>query len=358
MIKYPHLEYLRQVVREVKGRTNYAGRDENNEPIFEERTQPTLSFLGTVKLHGTNASVVQQPDGTLTCQSRNQDFGVPGEEGHFGFVKFITERQDIVNQMFASIRNSIKYAADKPIALYGEWVGRGINAGHAVHQLTEKRWVLFVARIKSNGEDKEYDEEEIHLSWLVPNFPFNKPSETRIHNIYQYPTYQIDINFNDVNASQDKLTELTNAIEECCPFGKANGVEGMGEGIVWQCISPPWNLSSRFWFKTKGPKSMETVPRKDRKVEIDTELAKTIQEFIDTTVTTNRLEHGVQYLRENGHEITERSTGVFLKWFVGDLLREEVDRLALSKSETGKLRKEISVVARRWFFSYIKDNNL
>jgi len=49
MIKFPSIEQFRSIVRDVK----YQGKDENGNPIMDKNAKmPTLTFTGTVKLHG------------------------------------------------------------------------------------------------------------------------------------------------------------------------------------------------------------------------------------------------------------------------------------------------------------------
>ena len=47
------------------------------------------------------------------------------------------------------------------------------------------------------------------------------------------------------------MIEITEAVENECPVGKHFGVSGVGEGVVWTCVSEGWNDSGT-WFKVKG----------------------------------------------------------------------------------------------------------
>jgi hypothetical protein len=58
MIKFPSIEQFRSVVATVLRQYNFAGLDENGDAIYDTtKPKPTLTFKGTVKLHGTNAGV-------------------------------------------------------------------------------------------------------------------------------------------------------------------------------------------------------------------------------------------------------------------------------------------------------------
>lgn len=71
MIKFPSIEQYRNVVRAVHDHTRYVGKDEDGNPVFDGNIPlPTLLFRGTVKLHGTNASVVRDTQMHAWTQSR------------------------------------------------------------------------------------------------------------------------------------------------------------------------------------------------------------------------------------------------------------------------------------------------
>ena len=56
--KMPSIEQFRNVIQEVTHRARYRGEDEQNQPIYEDCELPTLTFRGSVKMHGTNAGIV------------------------------------------------------------------------------------------------------------------------------------------------------------------------------------------------------------------------------------------------------------------------------------------------------------
>ena len=60
-IPFPEIQQFRNTVRTVRERAEYDGT-----PL------PTLTFIGSVKLHGTNSSVVFPLEGGHYCQSRTQ----------------------------------------------------------------------------------------------------------------------------------------------------------------------------------------------------------------------------------------------------------------------------------------------
>ena len=62
-IKFPSIEQYRNIVKRVQHSARYVGyNEEKNEPIINPFAEmPTLTFTGTVKLHGTNAGVCYDP---------------------------------------------------------------------------------------------------------------------------------------------------------------------------------------------------------------------------------------------------------------------------------------------------------
>ena len=59
---------------------------------------PTLTFTGTVKVHGTNAAIVRLKDGTIYAQSRSRIITPTSDNA--GFAAFVHLNQDKIEQMF------------------------------------------------------------------------------------------------------------------------------------------------------------------------------------------------------------------------------------------------------------------
>lgn len=51
-IKYPSIAQFKNLIRSVKDKTRYQGKDEQGNPIYNDKELPTLKFVGTVKVHG------------------------------------------------------------------------------------------------------------------------------------------------------------------------------------------------------------------------------------------------------------------------------------------------------------------
>lgn len=105
---------FRNVVKPVIDAARFVGTDENGEPIFNETKPPVLKFTGTVKLHGTCASVCY--DGKeIWAQSKNNI--ITPEKDNAGFARFVYNNKEYFEKLMKSL-----YAGDT-MALFGEWAG-------------------------------------------------------------------------------------------------------------------------------------------------------------------------------------------------------------------------------------------
>ena len=146
--------------------------------------------------------------------------------------------------------------------------------------------------------------------------------------------------------SQNQLIELTEAVEAECPVGKAFGVSGIGEGIVWTCVTPGWE-SSKFWMKVKGEKhSVSKV-----KTLVDVEALANIQAFLDYAVTEARLDQG--FTEVAAKDI--KDIAAFLRWMYNDIIKEEADTIEANGLDPKTIGKNISARARPWFIKRINN---
>jgi len=351
MIKYPSIEQFRHTVENVKRKAQYTGRDENDYPLYDETLPlPVLKYRGTVKLHGTNASVSWLPDDTMHAQSRTRRITVGDDNA--GFAKFVHEEvgRDKWVKMFDDIMvgEGEKIAwnerpPQRPVTIYGEWCGKGIMKSVAISELPHKIFVIFGIRVGyPDDEDRFWVDVKKHSTWLSSH-------DDRIYNVFEFPHYYVDVDFNNPRLAQKKMDQIVEAVENECPIGKALGISGTGEGVVWQPEDEGWE-SSDFRFKVKGSKHKISKTRTPKVLSpAETEKQDSIQEFIESTVTENRLEQGLESLKEMGHEITMRTMGEFIKWVSNDVVKEEYDVMKASGITQKEINKPISFKARNWY---------
>ncbi len=338
MINFPKIRQFKDSIREVRMKITYNGRDENDQPIYDSHAvAPTLEFVGTIKLHGTNASIVMPSGGEIRIQSRKRVISTLND--NHGFAKFCMKDVGIEfwNDQVKLLREKYEVPDDKTIVLYGEWCGGNIQGGVALAKL-ERMFVIFALRV---GEEDE-------TVWPdISGLEFDHPM---IKNIRDFEHYNLDIDFSSPGLARNKMVEFTLAVEAECPVAKALGESGVGEGVVWFWITPGWE-GSRFWFKVKGDK--HSVSKVKTLAPIDVEKVASIDEFISNTVTEQRLLQGLEHLKEMNLELSRSSTGDFLRWVFNDIIEEESDTLEASFLSMKDIGKPVSTMARVWFFKHL-----
>lgn len=336
MIKFPSIEQFRSVIRHVQQQTRYAGKDENGDAIYDaSKPLPTLKFRGTVKLHGTNAGIVYDvATKELTYQSRERVLSLTQDNA--GFMLWAMSHENDWRYLF----ENLSLPSDKQVAIFGEWCGRGIQKGVAVSELP-KMFVVFAVKVIDANDKSTWldisDETDLIMG----------EEEDRLYNIHSFPTYEIDIDFKFPEIAQNKMIEITEAVEAECPVGKHFGVSGIGEGVVWTCVSEGWNDSGT-WFKVKGEK--HSVSKVRTLAAVDVEAVENIRAFVAATVTEARLEQGLDNLvREQLLPFEMKSMGDFIRWVYNDVLKEEMDTIVASQIDPKKLGGAIANEARPWF---------
>lgn len=326
-VKFPSIERFPRFLKEsisffrFSEKPIYKGQDEKGEEILEyQNPLPTLTFEGTVKLHGTNAAISIR-DSEYFCQSRNRI--ITPENDNLGFAAFVKELD--VFSVFPDIGD---------VTWFGEYIGKGIQQKVAVSQL-ERKFIVFAAL---------YGDE-----WIdIRDFEFNHPS---VKNIYSFQTSQVVIDFNKPDFVIPALDRLVEQVESECPVGRTFGVSGCGEGWVFRPTDTIYASNPRFWFKAKGEKHSNVVKIP---INVDPEVSDKINKFIDKHVNEERLTQGIYFLKEFNKPIDETSTGVFIKWVLGDILKEERNELESLGLNEKDLNKNASRSIKDWFFKYIK----
>ena len=331
MIKWASIEQFRNIVKQVK-----------DNATFHKKPLPTIVFEGTVKLHGTNAGIVSNGQ-EVWFQSRENI--ITPEKDNAGFATYMTQKEQdsqLVTKLFEQVKqecNNIGINTENNIiAIYGEWCGGNIQGGAnlALAKLP-KMFVIFGVRIISAIKETD-DGNTVYTEQFLPkeNLKNLHINEDRVFNSRQFPTFEVEIDFVNPQAIQNTLIELTLQVEDQCPVGTFFGVEGIGEGIVWTPKDEA-HVNSNMLFKTKGEKHSPTKVTK--LVEVDVEKLNSVNEFLDMTITENRLNQGLEKLKEQFIPIEDKSTGAFIKWVIGDIIKEEKDRMnasGISEKELGK----------------------
>jgi hypothetical protein len=343
MIKFPSIEQFRSVVSNISRQFNFVGLDETGEAIYDHTLpKPTLTFTGSVKLHGTNAAVCYNSIGGLWAQSRENIITI--EKDNAGFAFFVESNKDALNKLFREIqeKTSVSYDANT-VTIYGEWCGGNIQKGVGISKL-EKSFFIFGLKVSPIVED---DEELKNKPAFWVDHSYLRSNESKIYNINDFQTYSIDIDFNMPQLIQNTLSELTIAVEEECPVAKAFGHSGIGEGIVWSC-----NYKDIVYrFKVKGEKHSASKVKVLASVDVDK--LNSIKEFIEYAVTESRFNQALENIFPNGEPIDVKKMGDLIRWVVMDVTKEEMDTMVENNIEPKDVNKYVSSKVREMFFKLV-----
>lgn len=280
---------------------------------------PVVDFVGTVKLHGTNAAVGIK-DGQIYCQSRKRI--ITPEDDNMGFARFVEDNKDFFAQLLKDAANQYD---SQDVLLYGEWCGKGIQKGVGISEVP-KMFVVFEI-----STDKG-----IHCPSGFNLIPDTK--DIPVYNIFNFGAYHISVDFSNPDLAANTLSRITDEVEKSCPAAKYFGVDGVGEGVVWRGNFNGIDLK----FKVKGDK--HSVSKVKKIATVDPEVLENIQQFVEYAATNNRLEQGLQ---EVG--LDQKSIGKFIGWVNKDIYEEEKDVLDANNLSMKQVGSKIADVARNYY---------
>lgn len=349
MISYPSTPQFREVVANINRRYNFTGLDENGDAIYDPSIKkPIMKFIGTVKLHGTSASVIYNDISGLWVQSRSNI--ITPQSDNAGFAFFVETKKE----SFMKIINEIKerYNIDtmnNSIGIYSEWAGGNIQKGVGITNIDKSCFIYGVKISPIVNNEEELKENPAY--WV--DYSNLRDNDNKIYNILDYKTYEIDIDFNKPELAQNKIIEMTLEVESECPVSKAFGFPNtIGEGIVFVN-----NDNERIFFKSKGEKHAGVSKVKTLKPVDDVKINKCIE--ISEKVTPSwRLE---QMLNEtfdtiNGGEIDVKRMGLYIKAVINDIIKEEKDIISDANLEIKDISKYVSTISRDFFFQRLNEN--
>jgi len=340
--RFPSIEQFRSVIKQVKDTSSYVGQDEEGKPIFDyTRRLPTITFTGTVKLHGTNAAIGYSKQDGLWCQSRERILSIEKDNAGFAFWvesnKGHFENQLSLITVYSEAHD--KYISHDTVIMYGEWAGGNIQKGVGLSE-TNKAFYPFYLEYLEKGEVVE---KAILLYGLTQdNWIYDK--DTNIYPITMFESYLIDIDFNCPELVQNKLAEITEAVENECPVAKYFGVSGIGEGVVW---TAEWN-NQVLRFKVKGEKHSSSKVK--TLASVDVEKNGSAVEFADSVVTGSRFNQAIENVF-SGESVDIKKLGEVIKWVMNDVLKEEIDTMAANNLEPKDVGKYISQKVKEKFFA-------
>ena len=349
MISYPSIEHFANLYKSVEYQTRYS-KSEDGIAVYNEVPLPVITFIGTVKSHGSQGSIVYtRKSHNLVAQSRNRVLNL--QHDNMEFCAYVMKHQKIFKQLLMTL-SELREIVPYQVAIFGEWCGSGIQKGVAVSQLP-KMFLPFAAKIIANGMHHWITARELSIDFInigneIDYQLFKNLDSIRCFPIADFGIYPITIDFNDPKPAQEKINSWVQQIDQECPIGNRFGVSDHGEGLVFTA-TPPYSGGSLLQFKAKGSSHANVKSRSTNPTKISNETYESIRNFVTDVLTESRLEQGIQYLQEMELPIVMQSMGTFLSWINNDVIKEESQAIVDNDFNVKLVNKEISTVAREWF---------
>lgn len=332
---FPKIRQYHQVLYGLKLRAQFSGFATDGEPIYDDTKElPIVTFEGFVKLHGMNAAIVINSDGTYYCQSRENV--IDQVKDNNGFAHWVAKDGHKIIPNFKP-REPVK------TVVYGEWCGGSIQAGVALNSMA-KMFVIFGVKDVNPGDDST-DEEPTSV-WRTTEY---ENPEIGVFNIRRTKPYIIEVDLNRADNAIEAMNQWVDSIDKECPFAKTFDISGHGEGIVFRPVGDP---SFSRAFKVKGESHSKSHVRKLPTV--DVVKMDSIHEAVELYCTEDQLEQGYSIVVPSEADAVPQKIADFIRWIVNDIWDEESDALLTSDISRKELNGAVSKKASSWFQNKLK----
>jgi hypothetical protein len=303
-----------------------------------------IPIIGTIKLHGTHADILVYDDGRIVFQSRNI-VGLQVNKDNAGFASTMSQKtkailrlRDLFVLRYLELNPDLTLDSTQPVLIAGEWVGESIQKDVAISRLS-KRFVIISVNINGRWqEDGDYG------GIALPNYDIYNISRAGVFHRTLYPE--------DLERTTNELEPLAEQVAAQCPFAATFNLEGEGEGIVWKPADPFLNSNPTLWFKTKGGRFKPTFARAPRQSPESAEQNREAAAVVASIWTSEqRLEQGLDYMREHGIQRIMKGMNAFLKWVQNDIIIEEKTYIEEHRIDKPTLRIEVAKIAKPWYIS-------
>ena len=305
--------------------------------LYKFDNLPTIEFVGTTKLHGTNGSFKYDDVNGLVTQSRNRI--ITPIDDNDGFARFIHDNKD--SAMDIITKYIAKYNIDTKthtVTVYGEWTGCFSNV--AIGKIP-KSFFIFAVRISSIDDmlDSRYVECGTYSI-----------DDKRFFNINNFKKFKVTIDFSNPDSGMETINEMVEGVEKCCPVANSftidgENVVGLGEGIVFKAI----HNGVFHIFKAKGEKHAKGSVKKFTPIEIDIVKINSIKEFIEYSVTESRLNQALFDVCNN--VFRPKLLGDVIRWVIKDITIEEVNAMTENNLTSKDVNRYISSKVRDHFMN-------
>ncbi len=344
---------FKHAVKSVTRIYQFEGMEDGLPRYNPSKLLPILAVLGTEKIHGTNAAVCySEPDG-FWVQSKERI--ITPEKDNAGCAFIATSQQAVWVKLIKDLAEEYKIdLKNNIISLYYEFCGSNIQKKSAVLGL-DKLAIIFqhfkVSPLVPLTEDPNAEDGKWYVT--VAKGKFISCHDKNIYHILDFPCVMLDIDFNNTDSAVDKMTVLTEDVENNSGVANYfNKPENVGEGYVWSLM-----LGGKLirW-KTKGKKHTSSKVKTLKPVNKEAEQKK--QEFAQAMCPAWRLEQAWQTvfgINEEKAEPSEKFTGDFLRAVIADVMKEEQDALTEAGYIPKDVNSSISKCARIWFFDQLSN---
>jgi len=124
-VPYPKTGQFRNAIQNVKAKYTFKGLDEQGKAVYDPSILlPVVPYIATVKVHGTNASLVMFKDQTIYCQSKERTLAFGCDNAGFWEAMQGVDKEDLFRhaKLIFSHHNPEKEIL-YPIVIAGEWLG-------------------------------------------------------------------------------------------------------------------------------------------------------------------------------------------------------------------------------------------
>jgi hypothetical protein len=346
MIKFPSIMQFRNIVKTIQDKSCFVGLDEEGNAKFDYlKTKPTLTFQGTVKLHGTNAAVCFNTEDGLWVQSRENIITAEKDNAACAF-NVETNKSSWLKIIDDLARTYAVDLSKNTISIYFEWTGKGIQKGVGISELEKTAFIFSQFKVSPYTEETaaywlptciQIGGEQVNVSDI----------DNRIYNVLDFKTYSVEIDFNQPEKVQNQIINMTLEVEDTCPVARELGVVGIGEGIVFECFYE----GERYIFKSKGEKHSKSRVKKLKPV--DLEKLEKVDQCVEAICHDWRFEQGLTEVFGMDYENTldRKKMGEYLKWVGQDTLKEESDLIVKWGFEPKEVMNKVNLKAKEYFLS-------